>query len=586
MSSETCATATTAPKAHEERFFSRVIGNGIANQNQEPAQTHAEKVARILLARKNPDFRPRREQLDCIDASLKQRHVLAQMPTGMGKSLVFQALSQEGRMVNGSGDVLLISPSTALSDSQVADARLVGLRSYATHGKMQASDRKEAIRAWSTGRCDLLAISPEALDVEGSQLLSALYSSRPPFRIVLDEAHLYQDWGLGFRPAYRSLRANLERVYADLLHSIPWVLLSATLRASAESDLVRNLKLGERLFRYRGSVLRTNIRMRLVEIPSDVSHDRASVILRKIIRPERDKTAIVYAQYASDTEKLYKIMTRNWPRPVTRYHAKQRPSEDRPDGWQQEQGAKFAGGKAQTMIATVAYGMGIDLPSEVRSVVLLGPPTSIAEMVQMAGRCGRKGSDSAAYILYSPALLKKQQVLVEGSWPDPAFLLEVLKNYAQKSNKNAKEKYTVSERDESHVNEVGNLMPGGGKMEERSAVDHLLGMGLLYEDRKSRSWRNNPIDAPPQLLVAPDAREKMDWRIENYRAHRNDAIKDAAAMRSFVDRVARGECAQAEILKAFDDSVQGKCREVGALLCSSCERPSPDVSTGAEAKGI
>ena len=573
--SEPATNGHVAPNA-EDRFLGRIQGA------RSTVRQMAERAAQSLL---DPEHSPRKQQVDCIEASLKNRHVLAQMPTGEGKSLVFHTLARIKKTLTGSGDVLVISPSTALSDDHVRNARKLGLRAYTTHGKLRMSERNAAIKAWRQGECDVLVISPEALDVESSNLLAALCSSRPPSRIVLDEAHLYQSWGLGFRPAYRKLRNNLEEIYADTLQAIPWVLLSATLKDVAERDLAQNLKLSHNLFRYRGSVLRSNIRIRLAPVPGTEVKDYPRFLLPLV--DQNPGPSIIYAQYANDTEKLYKIFRDEWKRKVVRYHAQMRPSEERPMGWQQEAAETFARGEADCMIATVAYGMGINLPNEVSSVVLLGPPSSVAEVVQMIGRCGRKGSDSLATILHSPSLLQKQKVLTNGSWPVPEYLLGILDEHSEQQGEFRYVSLPGVPRDEEgelQVNEVGNILRGGGQsLERRGAVNHLLGMGLL-EDMRAGTWHDP--HGRQNYRVAPDARDHVQERMENYQAHRGDTLNDAAEMRRFVRNVAAGACAQEEILKAFSDPIRGKCESVGALLCSSCDQEASLGTAHAAARDV
>ena len=560
-------------RAAEDRFMGRI-------QPTRPSRReYAENVAQSLL---KPGQRPRPQQIDCIEASLAGRHVLAQMPTGEGKSLVFQALAHAYRQQTGSGDGLVISPSTALSDDHMRNARELGLRAFAYHSRMRAHERNQALDAWRKGESDLLFISPEALAADGSHLIASLYT-RPASRVTVDEAHLFQSWGLGFRPAYRDLRKNLEAIYAEAITNTPWVSLSATLTESAEADLVKNLKLSRNLFRYRGSVLRKNIRIRLAPVAGQKVEDYPRMLLPLIDQAEGGPI-IIYTQYATDAQKLYDILKNDWGCKAVRYHAKPRPSEEDPLRWQQEMADKFRSGEATCMIATVAYGMGINLPAEVRSVALLGPPASVAELVQQIGRGGRRGSESLGTLLHSPSLLQKQRLLAETSWPEPRYLLRVLKNHATAQGQFEYVTLPGVPRDEAgelRVNDVGNMLPAGGQsLEQRSAVQHLQGLGLLEIEERPF---NDPY-AQTRYRVSEGAREMAEEALHSYQAHRNDAMRDAATMRRLVRNVAAGACAQEEILKAFNDPVRGNCASIGSVLCSSCDQQTTLSNARASAR--
>ena len=526
--------------------------------------------------------KPRDDQVSCIAAAFEGRDVFAQMHTGAGKSLIFQALAQVERQRSGAGCGLVISPITALSDDHVDNARRHGLRAHAYHTRMDSNDRAEGIKAWRNGECDLYMVSPEALSVPTSHMIRAL-QERPPSNISVDESHLIHMWGRGFRPAYRKVRENLERHLSDAANQVSYVALSATVTDTIERDVIDNLKLNN-VYRHKGSVLRNNLRIRLASVGGSDVADYPKVLLPLL--DHADGPQILYAQYARDAERLSAALRGRWKRSVTRYHAKERPTEDNPLRWQQGTAEEFARGNAKCMIATNAYGMGINLPFEVRSVVCLGPPSSLAELIQQIGRAGRKGSESLGTLLYSPELLRNQKRLVEMSWPDPSVLTNVLERHTQQQG----DIWTVHlpgvPRDaegKPRVNDVGNVLSSGSKdIKHDSATMHLFGLGLLEPIEKP--WHPNARYAGTDYQVANGAFDRVEEVLEMiYTGQRAHAVADAEAVHGFIDRVSRGACAQEELMAAFNDPNQGKvCAELDALACSSCDQ-NDTLTTAADA---
>lgn len=514
---------------------------------------------------------PHDEQVNCIAALLEGRDVFAQMHTGFGKSLTFQAAAHIERGRTGAGCGLVISPITALSDDHAANARGLGLRAHAYHTRMDPQEKMDGVRAWQNGESDLFMVGPEALAQPTSTMIRAL-QERPPAFVAIDESHLVHMWGLGFRPDYRNIRHNLERHLADGAAQVPWIALSATVTDRIERDVVQNLKLTN-MYRYKGSILRENLRLRLAAVSGADVAEYPKVLLPLIDHSEGPQ--IIYAQYARDAERLSRSLRNQWKRSVTRYHAKERPNESSPMRWQQETAEEFRSGKAECMIATNAYGMGIDLPFEIRSVTCLGPPQSLAELVQQLGRAGRRGSESLCTLLHSPELLKKQRKLTEMSWPDPSVLHNVLIRKAEQEGDMWKVFLPGVPRDEDgrpRVNDVGNVLPAGSKDPGmNSAIGHLWGMGLL--ELLPGNYSPNHRYSGKDFRVADGAFDRAERALElDYRTQRQAAIADAEAVRGFIDRVSRGACAQEELLAAFNDPQQGHaCADLTVLPCSSCD---------------
>ena len=535
--------------------------------------------------------KPRRAQVECLEALVTGKDVFAQMHTGAGKSLVFQAYAHARRHSRGCGSVLVISPIIALSDDHMRNARKLGLRAHAWHSQMHAGQpgnpRAEAARDWREGRCEILLAGPEALAAPNSMLIQAL-RERPPALVVVDEAHLVSVWGRGFRHEYRNIRHHLHRILDEQASAVPWLALSATVTESIEKDVTRNLELGAQrpLHRHKGTLARRNLRLRIEKVPGEPG--KRFTQYGRLLLPLADNAGgpvIFYAQYARDAELLAKEVSTKWKRRCVRYHAKERPEEAAPVGWQRETAHAFRKGEAQVMIATSAYGMGIDLPSEVKSVVCLGPPLSMAELVQQLGRAGRKGSDSLCTLIYNEDLLKKQKTLVESSWPSPDVLAASLAQLAEPTEQDADLFYELAgtPRDEEgrlKTNDVGNVVSAasskskganGKDASSESVAQHLLRYGLIEEVR-DREWRPGDRHAKRVFQLVGDAAERWKEVEARYAEECAEAHADAELVRRYIERVEDGACAVSEMLAAFSDPLAGKdCKDLDCVPCSSCD---------------
>lgn len=584
MLNPTPATAKTMPKVkhpdmrsdrgltyvvNSERRFKPPAPSAMITGGGEPAYFRrlAERAANSLL---REGLNVYRDQAECIEALLAGYNVIAQLPTGRGKSLTFQAFARIQRARTGSGDVLVVNPSIALSDDHVGNAKDLNLRAFRYHSRLKRHKAEAAADAWRTGNADILVCSPEALPSRISALGKAL-AQRPPSLVVIDEGHLISAWGMSYRADYLEIRPNLEAHYGELLAHIPMLVLSATLTERAERDAIERLGIADNLFRLRGSVLRANIRIRLIHAPGEDVWAYPP-LLAPLIEKHRG-AIIIYPLFATDTEKLSRALNAQHGYNVVRYHSQERPSEDEPQRWQQHTARKFRQGGADAMLATVAYGMGIDLPYEIRAVACMGIPMGIDAFVQQIGRAGRKGSESEGILFYSDELAGKQQFLVDSSWPSPDTMLGVLKTHARTKGQLQYIELPPAAKDADgnfRVNSVGNLMKHTGEEAAiRSCIPHLRRLRLIEPDRTA--YRGADGHGAQPFRLTDNAGEIANNAFEAYAEQRERAFVQAEAMRNYVDKVTSGECAQKDILATFDDPLDGDCLSLGALPCSSCE---------------
>jgi ATP-dependent DNA helicase RecQ len=308
-------------------------------------------------------------QAQVVERVLSGRHCLAIMPTGAGKSLCYQlpAVTLEGCCV-------VISPLIALMHDQLRAAQAVGIRA-ASLTSVDA-DWRETQERLRNGQLDLLYVAPERASGQGFRDL--LRSSNIAM-FAIDEAHCVSEWGHDFRPDYRMLRPLL-----DEFGGIPRLALTATADAHTREDILVQLGIPAE-----GMIIsgfdRPNIRY--------AAHSRVG-LSRQIadLVASQPGPGIIYAQTRAATERIAASLSVNG-RDVRIYHAGLAPDERRANQ------AAFIASEDMVMVATIAFGMGIDKP-DVRFVAHAGLPKSIESYYQESGRAGRDGEPAEAHLFW------------------------------------------------------------------------------------------------------------------------------------------------------------------------------------------
>jgi ATP-dependent DNA helicase RecQ len=316
-----------------------------------------------------PEFRGVQHQV--VDRVLAGQRTLAIMPTGAGKSLTYQLPA-----VMLEGTCLVVSPLIALMHDQLRAAEAVGIRAATL---TSADDnRDETIRRFRDGQLDLLYVAPERASNEGFR---NLLRQAPLSLFAIDEAHCVSEWGHDFRPDYRLLRPLL-----DAFPELPRLALTATADAHTRADILDQLGIP-----HEGLIVagfdRPNIRYAITNTAS-----KGSAIASLVKRTPG--AGIVYATSRDRTEKLAATLA-GTGRPTRYYHAGMAPDERR------RAQAEFVRSEDMVMVATIAFGMGIDKP-DVRFVAHAGLPKSIEGYYQESGRAGRDGDPAVAHLFWAP----------------------------------------------------------------------------------------------------------------------------------------------------------------------------------------
>ena len=315
-----------------------------------------------------PAFRGVQPQV--VQRVLAGQSTLAVMPTGAGKSLTYQlpATMLEGTCV-------VISPLIALMHDQLRSARANGIAAATLTS--QDADWRETMDAFRAGQLDLLYVAPERASQQGFR---DMLSATPLALFAVDEAHCVSEWGHDFRPDYRLLRPLL-----DSFPDVPRLALTATADAHTRADILAQLGIPDEGLIVAGFD-RPNIRYNIR--PRDNALRQITALMDEIPGP-----GIVYAPTRAKTEDLASKLAAATGRRVLPYHA------GLPGDVRSANQAAFVESEDMVIVATVAFGMGIDKP-DVRFVAHAGIPKSIEAYYQETGRAGRDGDPAQAVMLW------------------------------------------------------------------------------------------------------------------------------------------------------------------------------------------
>ncbi|WP_342599708.1 DNA helicase RecQ [Psychrobacillus sp. FSL H8-0483] len=328
----------------------------------------------------------REGQETIINYVLDNKPSLCVMPTGGGKSLCYQIPS-----LLLEGTTIVISPLISLMKDQVDTLLQAGIPATFINSTLTAEEVRETMEEVQNGQYRLLYIAPERL--ESPSFLNQLKKVKVPL-IAVDEAHCISQWGHDFRPSYRAIH-RLKEVFAVQ----PVVLaLTATATPDVRADICRILQIEEDNTVITGFA-RSNLSFSVV-----LGQDK-SRFLKDFIKKNTQEVGIIYAATRKTVDQLHELLTKAGVR-AAKYHA------GLPEAFRNKEQERFLTDEAQVMVATNAFGMGID-KSNVRYVIHYQLPKNMESYYQEAGRAGRDGMPSECVVLYASQDVQTQRFLVD-----------------------------------------------------------------------------------------------------------------------------------------------------------------------------
>jgi ATP-dependent DNA helicase RecQ len=310
-----------------------------------------------------------------VDNVLNGRNTFVIMPTGAGKSLCYQFPA-----VVNEGTAIVISPLIALMKNQVDQLNAFGVNAYFLNSTLNKSETNKVKKEVLSGKTKLLYVAPESLTKEENVLF--LKEANISF-VAIDEAHCISEWGHDFRPEYRKIKS----IIAQIGSTLPIIALTATATPKVQQDIQRNLQMEEADL-FKSSFNRTNLYYEVR--PKHKNETKKQII--KYIKTHKGKSGIIYCLSRKKVEEIAELLKVNGINAAP-YHA----------GLDQNVRIKnqddFLNEELDVIVATIAFGMGIDKP-DVRYVIHYDVPKSLEGYYQETGRAGRDGLDGHCLMFY------------------------------------------------------------------------------------------------------------------------------------------------------------------------------------------
>lgn len=349
------------------------------------------------------EFRGGQEKI--IDTLLSGRDVFCVMPTGAGKSICYQIPA-----LLSSGVTLVISPLISLMQDQVEKLKRLGVKAACINSTLPFEEYKKIIEGMRKGNYKIVYVAPERLETEK---FTFICSQTKISLLIVDEAHCVFQWGKDFRPSY----LRIAKFLAAIEQRPPIGAFTATATDEIRAEVIRALGLVSPVCVTTGFD-RPNLRF---EVRSPKSKGRE---LYKIVSERKGKSGIVYCPTRAIVEDICKTLRRKGFS-STRYHAGL--SKEERESNQND----FLFGRKSIMVATNAFGMGID-KADVGYVVHYAMPSSIENYYQEAGRAGRNGESADCIILYHPDDVELHQYFITKSYPNSDLSPETVKGHLER----------------------------------------------------------------------------------------------------------------------------------------------------------
>ena len=397
------------------------------------------------------------EQVTAMNAVLEGKDTIVVLPTGYGKSLIYQVPAM---LINR--PTIVISPLIALMRDQERGLRAKGVPVIRLDSTLHAETRRQVLTRLSRGGRLVVLTTPETLGAKDAQ--PAFRASKPGL-LCVDEAHCISEWGHDFRPAY--LRLGIVREELGIKTTLA---LTATATPRVRDDITERLRLTTPV-EVVAPPTRDNLRLSVTLASGNLKIDAAGKLIRRLPRP-----GIIYCATTKAVDEIFGALTRAGI-PCARYHGGMN-ATDRASA----QRRYMRNDRRMLMVATSAFGMGIDKP-DIRTILHYQAPGSLEQYVQEAGRAGRDGKTSDCILLFDEADVGIQEFLQRTSRPNPSQLSRVAEALAAWAAQNQ----PVNDKDLA----LGAAVP---VTTCRALVHQLEELGIVAQDDQKRWVSQVPAD--------------------------------------------------------------------------------------------
>ncbi len=465
-------------------------------------------------------------QWEPISAVLSGRDALVVMPTGSGKSVIYQlpALMLPGLTV-------VVSPLIALMKDQQDKLAAQGINALAMHSHLSDAEARDLARNVKDGSGEILYLTPERF--KDREFFEHLLTRKVAL-FVVDEAHCVSQWGHDFRPDYLTMGSVVKR-----LDRPPILALTATATAEVRDDIARQLGMTDPVVTITGFA-RPNLRF---EVRRTVNAAEKDVALKNLLR-ESPGTGVIYVATIREAERLHGLLGEEFP--VGLYHGKLASSE------RKDTQNRFMADEYKAIIATNAFGLGID-KSDIRFVIHYHFPGSVEAYYQEAGRSGRDGLPAICTLFYRVEDSRVQSYFLGGKYPDVEEAAHVAIVLEQ-----------VPPGEQAHIDEL--VEKSGVARRKARIVMVLLKRHGLVREYRGGSWERVSKERLTSVDLSAD--------LVDYEQRR---IQDRAKLRAMINYCQSAQCRTKYILEYFGEDFDpnwecGNCDACSGLGIGSGRR--------------